>query len=47
MEWHARPGGFGRAWCVRRLRELGYVVEELDGGTEAGMLWAERPPPRA
>lgn len=42
MEWHARPGGLGRSWCVERLRSLGYAVEELDDGAENGMLWAER-----
>jgi FkbM family methyltransferase len=41
MEWHASDGR-GLDWCRERLQALGYTVEVIDPGTEAGTLWAER-----
>lgn len=41
MEWHAQDGR-GQGWCQDRLAALGFTVEVLDTGDDAGTLWAER-----
>jgi FkbM family methyltransferase len=45
MEWHRRGDAQGRQWCLDRLQELGYRVEELIDEGENGVFWAERASP--
>ena len=42
MEWHRLEGGRDGAWCVNRLRSLGFEVEPIFDQGSHGMLWAFR-----
>ncbi|MGR8981775.1 MAG: FkbM family methyltransferase [Gammaproteobacteria bacterium] len=43
LEWH-QTGAFqdGRRWCVRRLEDLGYSVQDTHRENNHGILWAYR-----